>query len=227
MKKIRSVIFDMDGVLIDSEKQWNQTERELFSSLGVPVTDHYSHITEVMTITETVRFWHEKYPWEGSSIDEVAQMAVTIMKNLIEKEVKPIEGVYEFIEKLREKNFLIGLASNSPDPLIHAALQKTGMSGLFDVTVSAESTGKGKPDPAVYILAAQTLGVDPAECVAIEDSGSGLMAAKNAGMAAIAFTHGGRYTPHELADGSFSEFKNAAPDMIYRLQEDINSGFKQ
>lgn len=213
------MIFDMDGVLIDSEKQWKQTEIELFSSFNVPVTDQYSHLTESMTISEAVRFWYGKFPWKERSLSEVEQMAVDIMIDLIEMEVSPIEGVHEFIEKLRENNYTIGLASNSPDPLIRAALNKTGMTRLFDVAVSAESTGKGKPDPAVYLLAARKLDTPPSECVAIEDSRSGMLAAKKAGMGVIAFTHGGRYAGDEMADDTISDFKNADPGILYSLQE--------
>src|SRR5690625_1753453 len=143
----------MDGVLIDSEKQWIQTEQGVLSAFGVPATDSHSHITESMTISEAVRYWHEKVPEKRSSVGEAIQMAIDVMKKLIEEEVEAVKGVQGFIKKLREQNYRIGLASNSPDPLIEAALKKTGMTPLFDVTVSAETAGKGTPEPAVRPLA--------------------------------------------------------------------------
>src|SRR5690625_6642699 len=107
-------------------------------------------------------------------------MGIDVMKKLIEEEVEAVKGVQGFIKKLREQNYRVGLASNSPDPLIEAALNKTGMTPLFDVTVSAETAGKGKPDPAVYLLASKMLGTAPAECVVNEDTRTGAQAAKRA-----------------------------------------------
>lgn len=204
----------MDGVLIDSEKQWIQTEQRVLSAFGIPATDSHSHITESMTISEAVRYWHEKVPEKRSSVGEAIQMAIDVMKKLIEEEVEAVKGVHGFIKKLREQNYRIGLASNSPDPLIEAALKKTGMTPLFDVTVSAETAGKGKPDPAVYLLASEMLDTAPAECVAIEDTRSGALAAKRAGMSVIAYTEGGRYPSFEHADLVLDDFRDAEPQML-------------
>lgn len=215
MKIFRSVIFDMDGVLIDTDMLWIQTELELFSSLGIPDTNTFSHLTASMTISETIRFWHEKHPWHHRSFEETEQMAIGMMTELIEQNDCRIEGVGEFIEKLRDRNLKIGLATNSPDPLIESALKKEGLDHLFDVKVSAESTGKGKPDPSVYLAAAKILGTHPSECVAIEDSCSGMQAAKEAGMRVIAFTNNGRNRSCKLADSVISQFTEANPDLLF------------
>src|SRR5690625_3176157 len=116
----------MDGVLIDSEKQWIQTEQRVLSAFGIPATDSHSHITESMTISEAVRYWHEKVPEKRSSVGEAIQMAIDVMKKLIEEEVEAVKGVQGFIKKLREQNYRIGLASNSADPL------KTGRASCRD-----------------------------------------------------------------------------------------------
>lgn len=209
MRTFKSVIFDMDGVLIDTEKQWRQTETEVFTSLGIRLSDYYSAITESMTISEVIRFWFEKSPWTNKSFQEVEQIAVAKMTELIEKESCHIEGVREFIVKLRENDFSIGLATNSPESLITVVLKKTGMEHLFDVKVSAENERKGKPNPAVYLTAAKKLGTDPSKCIVIEDSGSGMKAAKEAGMKVIFFTNGDRQATHDLADDTIVRFTDA------------------
>lgn len=198
----------MDGVLIDTEEQWKQTEAELFASLGIRVSAQDSALTESMTVSEVIRFWFKKSPWENRSFLEAEQMAVAKMTELIEKGNCHIEGVRDFIVKLREKGFRIGLATNSPEPLIAVVLKETGMEDLFDVKVSAENEAKGKPDPAVYLTAAKKLGTDPSDCIAIEDSGSGMRAAKDAGMKVIFFTNGDSKAAHELADDTIVRFTN-------------------
>src|SRR5690625_3259618 len=120
----------MDGVLIDSEKQWIQTEQRVLSAFGIPATDSHSHITESMTISEAVRYWHEKVPEKRSSVVEAILMAIDVMKRLIEEEVEAVKGVQPFIKKLLEQNYSVGPSSKPSAPLLEAALKKAGLPRL-------------------------------------------------------------------------------------------------
>lgn len=202
---MQAIIFDMDGVIIDSERFWQQAEQEVFSSLGVEVTEDLSEQTRTMTTAEVALFWYEKYPWQSKELQQVEHRVVSRVVELIEKEDCAIEGVKDFIERHREKGFKIGLATNSPQRIIPVVLNKLGIAHLFDAVSSAEFEEKGKPDPAVYTTTAEKLNVKPAHCFAIEDSHTGMLAAKNAGMTVLAFTNAGQ-TDSPLASYRITDF---------------------
>lgn len=207
--KQKAVIFDMDGVIIDSEKLWKQAEKEVFSSLGVTVTDEHAKTTESMTTSEVTSFWFNKSPWQGPSLESVEQMVISRVIQLISSEDCKTAGAKEFIERLKAKNYKIGLATNSPYHLIPVVLQKLDALHLFDAISSAQFEVNGKPHPAIYLTTAAKLCVAATNCLAIEDSYSGMLAAKEAGMTVIAFTNGNTETDLELADfkiDNFNEF---------------------
>jgi sugar-phosphatase len=214
MTNKKAVIFDMDGVIIDSEKHWKQAEYEVFTSLGVIVTDFDSEMTKSMTTSEVTKFWYAKYPWENKDLKEVEQMVISRVIEFIETENCQIIGVKPFIEKLKTKKYKIGLATNSPDRIMHVVLNKLKMLHLFDSVVSAESEKRGKPDPAIYFKSAQELDTKPEDCIAIEDSYTGMLAAKNAGMTVIAFTNGNKEIDFEIADYTIDSFENNELELI-------------
>ena len=210
----KAVIFDMDGVLVDSEKLWKQAEKEVFSSLGVNVTDEDSEVTKSMTTTEVSEFWFNKFPWQSKSLETVEQMVVSRVMELITTEDCKINGIKEFIEKLKNNNYKIGLATNSPHKIIPTVLEKLEVTGLFDVISSAEFEENGKPDPAIYINTAAKLNVATKNCLVIEDSHSGMLAAKKAGMTVIAFTNGNPEANFDIADFTINQFDDLAGDKV-------------
>lgn len=214
MTNQKAVIFDMDGVIVDSENLWKQAEKEIFSSFGAIVTEEYSAITESMTTAEVTRFWFDKFPWEGEKLETVEQMVVSRVIELIETKDCEIDGVKAFIEKLKYHNFKIGLATNSPNRIIRSVLKKVDILNLFDTITSAEFECKGKPDPSIYITTAAKLNVTAHNCTVIEDSYSGIFAAKNAGMKVIAFTNGFQNRNIELTDYTIESFKNIDMDLF-------------
>lgn len=119
---------------------------------------------------------------------------------LIRQEECGIAGIKDFIERLKAKGFKIGLSTNSPQQIIPVVFEKLDISHLFDAVLSADAVKQGKPHPAVYIATAEKLNVEPFECVAIEDSSSGMMAALRAGMAVVAFANGKPGLQFEHAD---------------------------
>ena len=208
MNNSKAIIFDMDGVLVDSESYWKQAEFEVFTSLGVVVSDELTNQTKAMTTLEVTRFWFERFPWDDLSLEVVEQLVVSRVIALIETEDCLIKGVKSFVEKLKDKNYKIGLATNSPERIIPVVLKKLDALHLFDVILSADSEIKGKPDPAIYLSAAKKLGTEPEACLVIEDSYSGMLAAKNAGMKVMAFTNGGVAKNATLADFYLNSFES-------------------
>jgi HAD superfamily hydrolase (TIGR01509 family) len=208
----KAVIFDMDGVIIDSEKLWQQAEKEVFSSVGVKVTDEHSTLTKSMTTSEVAKFWFEKFPWKNISVNTVEQMVISRVIELIETEHCEIKGVKAFIETLKAKNYKIGLATNSPNNIIPIVLKKINALHLFDCVSSAEFEENGKPHPAIYLNTAAKLMVEVNNCIAIEDSYSGMLAAKKAGMRVIAFCNGNSDLSFDIADDRIDQFDEYALD---------------
>lgn len=206
LKDKKAVIFDMDGVLVESEAIWKQAEYEVFSSLGVSVTEENSSYTQSMTTKEVTAFWYQKFPWKETPLSEVEEMVVRRVMELILLKDCATLGISAFIKNLKERNFKIGLATNAPEKLIPVVLKKTGTESLFDSVSSADFEEKGKPNPAIYLNTAKKLKVKPEECAVIEDSETGMEAAKKAGMSVIAYTNGNNTVSLQWADYQIEGF---------------------
>ena len=211
MEDIKAVIFDMDGVVVDSEPLWKKAEKHVFTSVGVDVLEELSSITESMTTAEVTRFWYERQPWANKTLEEVENEVIDRVEFLINNEGFAMDGIKEILEKFKSKGYKIGLATNSPFRLISAVLNKFNLSGYFDVISSAEHELQGKPDPAIYLSSARKLNVQPESCLVFEDSYVGLMAAKNAGMKVVAFLpgdgcSGSKFDMADMKISSFSQF---------------------
>lgn len=204
----KAVIFDMDGVLVDSEGIWKQAEFEVFSSLGVSVTEKGSLLTRSMTTKEVTRFWYEQFPWKGRTLPEVEEMVIQRVVELIRSEDCVIKGIRAFITKLKAQHYKIGLATNAPEKIIPTVLEKTQTRLLFDIISSADREEKGKPHPAIYLNTARKLKVKPQECAVIEDSRTGMKAANRAGMTVIAYTKGNKNMSFDLADYEIDRFSD-------------------
>ncbi len=190
-QEIEAVVFDMDGVIIDSLEIWGKAEREVFASVGVEVTDELTKVTEMMTTTEVTQFWYDKQPWSEPSLEEVENKVIQYVAKLINEEGKAISGVEDTVHKVNAKGSKIGLATNSPACLIPVVLEKLNIADYFNATTSAEFEVTGKPDPSIYLTIARKLSVMPEKCLVIEDSRSGVLAAKRAGMKAIYYSSAG------------------------------------
>jgi len=186
LRPIEAVVFDMDGVLLDSEPIWRAVEREVFGRLGIDVTEEDLMRTMGVRVADVVEGWHRRQPWDGPSREEVVEEIVDRVADTIEQQGKLNDGAIDAIDYLRGLGLPLALASSSPLRLIRAVLSMGGLEDRFDVVLTAEDEEHGKPDPAVYLTAARRLGVPPERCLAIEDSLAGIRAAKAAGMVCIA-----------------------------------------
>jgi len=183
---MKAAIFDMDGLLIDSEPLWQEAEITVFRSVGVTLTRELCRETVGVRLDGVVRHWYEKSPWQGESLEAVEARILDVVSRLVVERGKPMPGVKETIDILSAAKYELAVASSSPMQLIRTALEKLGMIDYFSALHSADAEDEGKPNPAVYISAMSRLGVEPNNCIAFEDSAIGVRAAKSAGAWVIA-----------------------------------------
>lgn len=191
---IEAIIFDMDGLLIDSEPLWRIAETRAMNAIGVPMVEEDGFLTMGLRTDEVVEFWYARYPWQETSKREVEGAITGNVIALIQERGEALPGAIEAVAAARAAGFRVGLASSSAMEIIEAVLIRIGLRSEFDVLQSAEHEPYGKPHPAVYIECARQLGVAPDRCLALEDSPAGVLAAKAARMTCIAIP------PHELQD---------------------------
>jgi sugar-phosphatase len=207
---IEAVVFDMDGVLVDSEPIWRAVERDVFGGLvGVEVTDEDLFETMGVRVGDVVARWHRRFPWDEPSREDVARSIVDRVAEAIEREGAFHREAIRAIDYVDGLGLRLALASSSPMRLIRAVLSIGGLDDRFEVVLSAEDEERGKPDPAVYLSAARELGVPPDRCLAVEDSINGVRSAKDAGMVCVAVPVSGVTDGFEGADlvlGSIEEF---------------------
>ncbi|HET6790743.1 MAG TPA: hexitol phosphatase HxpB, partial [Actinomycetota bacterium] len=181
-RPIEAVVFDMDGVLVDSEPMWRAVEREVFAGVGIELTDEDLYPTMGVRIADVVDRWYRRHPWPGPSREQVAETIVDGVARAVRERGLLLDGARDAVDHVRSLGLGVALASSSPMPLILAVLSLGGLAARFDVVVSGEDEELGKPDPAVFLSAARRLEVLPERCLVVEDSINGVRAAKAAGM---------------------------------------------
>lgn len=181
-----AAVFDLDGLLVDSEPLWHEAELRVFNAVGVPITAADVLVTKGRFVGEVADYWYRRRPWTGPTPDEVAAAIVEAVAELFDAGLHLRPGARAALAVCRRHGLRLAVASSSPVRLIDAALRHHGLDRVFEVVHSAEDEGAGKPDPAVFLATAARLGVDPARCVVLEDSPAGVAAAKSAGMACVA-----------------------------------------
>lgn len=182
---LRAVIFDMDGVVIDTEPVWRRVEAEVFGSLGLHLSDADCRETMGLRVDDVVRLWHTRRPWAGVPVGTVVDRIVSGVIDDVRRSGVAAEGAIQAIAAVRHAGLLCALASSSPPSLISAVVEKLGIASEVDVICSASDEARGKPAPDVYLRTASLLGVPPAGCLAIEDSVNGVLSARAAAMACI------------------------------------------
>lgn len=181
-----AAIFDMDGLLIDSEPLWDRAELEVISSLGVDITRRGElPDTLGLRIDMVVDLWYAQQPWSGPSRQEVTARIIERAIALVEAERPLLPGVREALALCKANGLRVGLASASPLHMLEKLLAMFDLRDSFDALASAESLPYSKPHPQVYLDCAAKLGVDPLACVALEDSVNGMIASKAARMRSI------------------------------------------
>ena len=213
---MRAVIFDMDGVLVDSEPLWRLAERQVFAEVGLELTDADCEHTMGMRTDEVIEHWYRISPWVGTSAADLEARLVGRMHELITERATAMPGVGRSIAMVRAEGLVLGLATSSTPALIDAVLVKLGLADAFVVAHSAVDEELGKPHPAVFLTTAQLLDVEPSECVAIEDSVAGVRSAVAAGMRVIAVPppHLFDEAGYDEADVKLRSLEELTPEML-------------
>jgi HAD superfamily hydrolase (TIGR01509 family) len=181
---IDAVVFDLDGVLIQSEEVWDQARRALAGAADVPWPDDATAAMMGMSSPEWARYMHEEVG-VPSPPDQINAAVVRSLEQRYRRELPLIEGAQAAVARLAE-HWPLGLATSSNREIVELVLDVSDLARHFAVTVSSEEVGAGKPAPDVYLETVRRLETDPQQCVAIEDSTNGIRSAVAAGMAVIA-----------------------------------------
>ena len=212
---IEAVVFDLDGVLLDSEQVWDEVREELVKERGGRW--HEQAQTEMMGMSsiEWSRYMHDELDL-AEPPEEISAEVVRRLDEVYRKRLPLIDGTREAVERLAAR-WPLGLASSSNREVIDLVLDLSGLARYFRVTVSSEEVPRGKPAPDVYLEAARGLGVPPERCAAVEDSHNGIRSAKAAGMRVIAIPNQ-HYPPGEealaLADVTLGSLAELTPSIV-------------
>jgi len=183
---IKAVIFDMDGLLIDSEPFWRMSQKNLFSKRGINLNEDDFESFMGKRIDEVVAIIFSRFPNQDKTQEETAEEIVNGVIELVQEKGIALSGVKKTLEDLKKQNYKIGLASSSNLKIIKAVLKKLDIESYFEVVHSAQFEEYGKPHPQIFISTAKMLGVPPSECLVLEDSFHGVIAALAANMKCIA-----------------------------------------
>ena len=216
---MRAVIFDMDGLLVDSEPLWVRAEIEIFGEVGVVLGEEDCALTKGLRTDDVIAYWQQRRPWDGRSPAEVEARLIARVASLVREEGRALPGVAHAIEAAGQGGRRLALASSSPLVIIGATLERLGLAETFDVVQSAETEPLGKPHPGIFLRTAERLGLPAVECLVLEDSLTGVIAAKAARMACIAVpfdhpTHDARFA---IADAVVGSLVDVTPALIASL----------
>jgi HAD superfamily hydrolase (TIGR01509 family) len=213
----KAIIFDMDGLMIDSEPLWRKSMVSCFQAVGVPITLELCEKTMGLRIDEGIEYWATQYSWNQflHPKKDLEQKIVSNLIRSIELEGAAMPGLLQILDFLRHKKIACAVASSSSMPIIECVVEKLQVRSFFDVLCSAEKMEFGKPHPAVFLEAAGRLGVRPDDCWVLEDSVTGVVAAKAARMTVLAIP----------ANAHRSDLRFSLADKTLHSLEDVGTLF--
>ena len=220
---IKAVIFDMDGLLIDSMPLWKEAIKRAVLGAGSTFSEEMWDASKGGRVDEIIEYWHDVSPWKGRSIASVQKDAVANALDQIAEKGKPMDGVDYILDYVKKKKVSTALASSSPQKIMDAIVEKLEIGDFFDLVYSAEHVEHGKPHPGVYIKAAEKLMIPSYSCLVFEDSIVGLIAAKAARMKCVAvpsadYKSDPRMVLADKVIASLTDFGDADWDLIEKLK---------
>lgn len=207
---VKAAIFDMDGLLVDSEPLWKQAHTKVFKKVGIDYNDEHHNLMLGMRTNEAVRNVYRHYPWEGLPPDEFEELTIKEIIALMRKHIKFQPGARKALMTCKKAGLSVAIASSSRPDVIDAVVDTLGIRDQFDHIYSAEYEEYGKPHPAVFLRVAKHFKVAPQDCLVFEDSPAGVLAAKAAQMHCIA-------VPEAESEGN--RFIGAADVVLGSLEE--------
>ncbi|WGL60714.1 hexitol phosphatase HxpB [Pigmentibacter sp. JX0631] len=213
INKTKSVIFDMDGVIVDSEPLWLEAELQIFKSFGLILTPKDCELTKGMRLANIVDFWYKKRNWNNVTQEEIGKKLEAKLIELIAEKATAKEGLFEVLIKLKQNNISLAICSSSPLSLIKAVCNKLNLFSYFDILQSAENCEFGKPHPEPYISTMLKLNTTFNKCFVIEDTVTGAISAKAARMKVIAIPEGENYfsSKYDFCDYKFKTLSEIIP----------------
>ena len=212
---IEAIIYDMDGVLVDSEVYWDKSRVEFARDRGKTWTDEFQRLAMGRSTVGWAGVMREKLALDETIDDIIAEMKARVIAHY-EERMPARPGALESVSHMRQ-HFRVGLASGSPTEIIKAVLSITGLDQIFEVMIYGDEVPRGKPAPDIYLEALQALGVSPAASLGIEDSANGLRSLKAAGMFAVAAPSPGFPLPPDalaLADAHITTLEDFTVDLV-------------
>ncbi|HSG30398.1 MAG TPA: HAD family phosphatase [Thermodesulfobacteriota bacterium] len=182
---IKAVIFDMDGVMIDSEPLWEKTEKIMMANRGLVYTPVYREKIVGLGQKDSAILLKDTFGLEDET-EEIINSRISILLDIYDEELELVSGLESLLESLSDSPLKVALASSSPIRVINFVLDKFELGKYFDPVVSGDMVENGKPNPDIYLHTAGLIGLNPTECVVIEDSINGVVSAKAADMNCIA-----------------------------------------
>ena len=215
MRRVDAVVFDLDGVIVDSEHVWDEVREELARERGGRWHDRAQTDMMGMSSPEWSRYMHDVIGLPESPAEIDAEVVRRMLDSYTEH-LPLVDGAVEAVSRLAG-SFRLALASSSNRPVIDVVLEVSGLAPLFEATVSSEEVERGKPAPDVFLEAAARLAVAPERCAAVEDSGNGIRAAHAADMRVLAIPNR-RYPPPDdalaLADVVLDSIDELVPEVV-------------
>ena len=186
----KAVIFDMDGVLIDSEPAYLEMNKKLFADFGIKMDgEDYKALVGLPSIPMWTML-KKKYDLKNE-VSDFLMIERKRMHEILDSDIisKPIEGVTELLGSLKERNLKLSIASSSAKENVNFIISKLNLTGYFDFIISGEEVKNGKPSPDIFLAVSGKFRISPDKCYVIEDSANGIIAARSAGMKCIGFTN--------------------------------------
>ena len=208
--QLDTVIFDMDGVLIDSEPLWSEATDEVFKKYGISITQEQYSTTTGLRTKEFVNWWFSVYKIPAEKALEAEKEIVQTVVEKIQLKGKAMPGLSHIFNFFIDRKFKIGLATSSGFAVIDTVVDKLGIRNYLQAISSADALDYGKPHPLVYLNCAEKLGAAPANCICFEDSFNGMIAAKAARMKCVVIPagHESQHVKFNAADLKISSLQN-------------------
>ena len=217
-RELEAVLFDMDGVIIDSEPLWSEAEKQLLARRNLRYSPELKVVMMGRDAREAVGYLIDHYKL-AESVDHVIEERNQLIANLFQEHLEPMPHALELVRSVGAAGIKTALASSSPKPLMGLVMDKLRITGLFDLVLSGDEVARGKPAPDIYLSAAMKLGVSPENCLVIEDAPNGVAAAKGAGMCCLAISTSVSEAELAVADRIVSGFEKVDLQLLQDLMQ--------